>query len=87
MHYLYSYFFSLSVPEGTVAGDFHTFLCIANPGQLSPIFDHIFSSLKGLSHEMEGGYKSGINVKVSLNPIAAEAKKVILLKGLFTIYI
>ena len=50
-------FFLLSVPEGTVAGDFHTFLCIANPGQLSPIFDHIFSSLKGLSHEMEGNKK------------------------------
>ena len=43
--------------------------------------------LKGTVSRDGRGYKSGINRKVSLNPIASEAKQDILLKGLFTIYI
>jgi len=39
------------------------------------------NQVKGSVSQDGRGYKSGINRKVSLNPGASEAKKVILLKG------
>ena len=47
----------------------------ANPAWIQVL---LHSLLKGLSHEMEGGI---INRKVSLNPVASEAKKKYFIKG------